>query len=68
MLKYNYSALNNLCNLLCKHYKKVLNWEDLSIKLRYSLEKEIFIENVLILPIFCGIIYGSQGEGFLTST
>ena len=64
MLRYSYLALDNLCNLLCRHYKKVLNWEDLSVKLRYSLEKEIFIENKNILLISCGILYGSQGEGF----
>ena len=25
ILRCNYSALNNLCNLLCRHHKKVLN-------------------------------------------
>jgi len=35
ILRYNHSALNNLCNLLYKYYKKILNWGDLSVKLRY---------------------------------
>ena len=68
MLRYNHSALNNLCNLLCRHHKKILNWGDLSIKLRYLLEKKIFMENKNILPIFYEIFYGSQEEGFLTPT
>ena len=62
------TALNDLYSLLCRHHKKVLNWEDLSIKLRYSLEKEIFMENKNILPIFYGILYYSQERGFLTPT
>ena len=68
MLRYNHSALNNLCNLLCRHHKKILNWGDLSIKLRYLLEKKIFMENKNILPIFYEIFYGSQEEGFLIPT
>ena len=44
MLKYDLLALNNSHNLLCKYYKKVLNQVDLSIKLRYFLEKEIFMK------------------------
>ena len=64
MLRYNYLALNNICNLLCRHCKKVLNWEDLSVKLGYSLKKKIFIKNKNILLIPCRILYSSQGEGF----
>ena len=44
MLKYDLSAFNNSHNLLCRYYKKILNQVDLSIKLRYFLEKEIFME------------------------
>ena len=66
-LKYNL-ALNILCNLLCRYYKKVLNWGDLSIKLRYPLEKKIFMKNKNILPIFYRILYSSQERGFLTPT
>ena len=32
--------------------KKVLNWKDLGIKLRYSLEKKTFMGNENILPKF----------------
>ena len=64
ILRYNHSALNDLCNLLCKNCKKIMNQEDLSIKLKYLLEKEIFIENKNTLLIFCGIFYSSQGGGF----
>ena len=57
-----------LCNLLCRHYKKVLNWEDLSIKLKYSLEKEIFMENKNILLISYRILHSSQEGDFLNLT
>jgi len=60
-------GLNNLCNLFCRHHKKVLNWGDLSIKLRYPLKKK-FMENKNILLIFYGIIYGSWGRDFPTSS
>ena len=52
MLKYNLLTLDNPHNLLHKYYKKVLNWEGLGIKLRYSLEKKTFIGNENILPKF----------------
>ena len=68
MLRCNYLAFNNLYNLSYRYYKKILNWEDLSIKLRYSLEKKIFMENENILPIFYGVIYSSQEKDFLIST
>jgi len=41
-----------------------MNQEDLSIKLKYLLEKEIFIKNKNTLLIFCEIFYSSQGGGF----
>ena len=53
MLRCNHPALNVLCNLFYRHHKKVLSWGDPSVKLRYSLEKEIFMENKNILLIFC---------------
>jgi len=59
MLRYNLLALNNSYNLLCKHCKKVLSWEDLSIKLKYSLEKETFIKNKNILLISYKTLYSS---------
>jgi len=30
ILRCNHSVFNDFCNLLCRHYKKVLNWGDLS--------------------------------------
>ena len=50
-------------NLLCKYYKKVLN---ISVKLKYSLEKEISMRNKNILLIFCVIVYENQERDFPT--
>jgi len=66
ILRYNHLAFNDIYNLLYRYYKKVLNLGDLSIKLRYLLEKVIFIENKKILLISCRILYSSQGRGFST--
>ena len=63
MLRCNHLALNDLCNLFCKHYMEILNY--LSIKLRYPSEKEIFMKNKNILLISYRILYDSQERGFL---
>jgi len=62
ILRYNHLAFNDICNLLYRYYKKVLNLGDLSIKLRYLLEKVIFIENKKILLIPAESFIVAKGE------
>ena len=62
MLKCNHLALNNLHDLLCR-YCRILNWEDLCIKLRYLLEKRISIENKNTILIFYIAFFDNQEGG-----
>jgi len=64
MLKYNLSTLNNPYDLFCRYCKKVLNFGDLGIKLRYYLEKRVFMKNKNILLISYKILYNSKREVF----